>query len=109
LWLLDGILQLRPEMFGQDFVNNVLVPLKAGHPAFLVHVLDFGIRAWNVNAAVPLMLLVLPAALSVTVPYRRWAPRFAFAPSVRAATQSPLVVSRFAEVPVEADDRGMNS
>jgi uncharacterized membrane protein YphA (DoxX/SURF4 family) len=52
LWLIDGILQLQPEMFGQDFVNNVLVPLKAGQPSFMVHVIDFGIRMWNVNAAV---------------------------------------------------------
>ena len=25
-WLIDGLLQLQPKMFGMDFVNNVLLP-----------------------------------------------------------------------------------
>jgi hypothetical protein len=73
LWLIDGILQLQPKMFGQDFVNGVLAPLKAGEPSFMVHVVNFGIRAWNVNtdvanaasAAIQLaigLLLLLPVA-----------------------------------------------
>lgn len=35
LWLLDGVLQLQPKMFGPDFVSNVLAPVRSGQPGFV--------------------------------------------------------------------------
>jgi hypothetical protein len=32
LWLLDGLLQLQPKMFGPDFANNVILPSAQGQP-----------------------------------------------------------------------------
>jgi hypothetical protein len=33
LWLLDGLLQLQPKMFGPDFANGVILPMVQGQPA----------------------------------------------------------------------------
>ena len=35
LWLLDGVLQLQPKMFGPDFANNVILPSAQGQPGLL--------------------------------------------------------------------------
>jgi hypothetical protein len=35
LWLLDGLLQFQPSMFGQFFVTGVLLPSAAGQPRFV--------------------------------------------------------------------------
>ncbi len=32
LWLLDGVLQLQPKMFGPDFANGVILPMVQGQP-----------------------------------------------------------------------------
>ena len=32
LWLLDGLLQLQPKMFGPDFANGVILPMVQGQP-----------------------------------------------------------------------------
>lgn len=52
LWILDGLLQLQPAMFGAAFPNNVLVPLLSGEPAFLHAIIALGIQAWNTNTIV---------------------------------------------------------
>ena len=33
LWLLDGLLQLQPKMFGPDFAHGVILPMVQGQPA----------------------------------------------------------------------------
>ena len=35
LWLLDGLLQLQPKMFGADFANGVILPMTQGQPNFV--------------------------------------------------------------------------
>ncbi len=35
MWLLDGLLQLQPHMFGPDFAHNVILPSAQGQPGFL--------------------------------------------------------------------------
>jgi hypothetical protein len=35
LWLLDGLLQLQPKLFGPDFANNVILPSAQGQPGLL--------------------------------------------------------------------------
>jgi hypothetical protein len=52
LWLIDGLLQLQPKMFGMDFVNNVLSPNLSGQPAFLHALIAFGIRLFSSNTVV---------------------------------------------------------
>jgi hypothetical protein len=35
VWLLDGLLQLQPKMFGADFANGVILPMTQGQPSFV--------------------------------------------------------------------------
>ena len=49
LWLLDGVLQLQPLMFGQRFVADVLAPTLAGQPAFMQAIISGGIYLWNTD------------------------------------------------------------
>jgi hypothetical protein len=51
LWFLDGLLQLQPLMFGQDFVTNVLVPNLSDQPVIIHTIVAAGIAAWDVNTA----------------------------------------------------------
>ena len=32
IWLIDGLLQLQPKMFGTDFANSVILPTAQGQP-----------------------------------------------------------------------------
>jgi hypothetical protein len=52
LWLIDGILQLQPQMFSQNFIDGVLAANLAGQPAFMVDLITFGIRVFEVNTFV---------------------------------------------------------
>ena len=54
LWLLDGMLQLQPSMFGSSFVTDVLAPAAHGQPSWLGWFLGVNMRlvgthvaAWN--------------------------------------------------------------
>ncbi len=59
LWIFDGLLQLQPAMFGQDFVSNILTPLLSGEPAFLHTIIALGIQVWNTNTIVANSLAAL--------------------------------------------------
>jgi hypothetical protein len=48
-WLLDGLLQFQPQMFGQAFVTNILVPILDGQPGFVQALIQFGTMLWNTN------------------------------------------------------------
>jgi hypothetical protein len=50
-WILDGLLQFQPAMFGQDFVTNVLVPNLSAQPHWLYDIVNAGISLWNLNPA----------------------------------------------------------
>jgi hypothetical protein len=39
VWLLDGLLQLQPKMFGPDFANSVILPSAQGQPGFVSSVI----------------------------------------------------------------------
>lgn len=52
IWFVDGVLQLQSALFGHALIDDVIAPSKAGQPAFMVHVIDFGIRVLQVNLAV---------------------------------------------------------
>lgn len=49
IWLVDGVLQLQSALFGHALIDAVIAPSKDGQPAFMVRVIDFGIRALQVN------------------------------------------------------------
>lgn len=52
LWILDGLLQFQPQMFGQNFVTQVLVPNLSDQPSFLHAIVNAGINVWNINPVV---------------------------------------------------------
>jgi hypothetical protein len=64
VWLLDGLLQLQPKMFGQAFVTGVLDPVARGQPGFvtwplthMAHLISLHPAAWNGTfAAVQLLI-----------------------------------------------------
>src|SRR5487761_13691 len=68
-WLLDGLLQFQPAMFGPSFVSQVLKPVLSGQPGFLDTIVDWGIRFWNLNTvasdiAAALLQIAIGLALS---------------------------------------------
>lgn len=40
LWLLDGLLQLQPRLFGPTFAHDVIAPSATGQPVVLAHFID---------------------------------------------------------------------
>ena len=51
-WLLDGLLQFQPQMFGPNFVTNVLTPVLANQPGFIDTIVNWGIQLWSTNMIV---------------------------------------------------------
>ncbi len=52
LWLLDGLLQLQPQMFGPEFVTNILTPLLNNQPTLLHLIVTWGIQLWSTNTII---------------------------------------------------------
>jgi hypothetical protein len=52
IWLVDGALQLQSALFGHALIDAAIAPSKDGQPAFMVSVIDFGIRVLEVNLTV---------------------------------------------------------
>ncbi|HUO55913.1 MAG TPA: hypothetical protein VMU27_00535 [Candidatus Paceibacterota bacterium] len=52
LWFLDGLLQLQPQMFGANFVTNVLTPVLNNQPGFIAGIVNWGIQLWSTNMVV---------------------------------------------------------
>lgn len=59
LWIIDGLLQLQPKMFGAEFVNNVLVPNVSNQPHLLSTLITLGIHFWDVSPVLSNTLAVL--------------------------------------------------
>lgn len=51
LWILDGLLQFQPAMFGQNFVTDILVPNLSSQPAWIQAIVNWGIHTWSLNPA----------------------------------------------------------
>ena len=51
IWLLDGILQLQPKMFGPAFANQVIRPVATGQPGLVSSVIDEMARLTSVHPA----------------------------------------------------------
>jgi hypothetical protein len=58
-WLLDGLLQLQPQMFGPNFVANVLAPVAGNQPGFLAAIVHAGIRLWSTSMVVSNSLVIV--------------------------------------------------
>jgi hypothetical protein len=58
-WIFDGLLQFQPQMFGENFVTNILVPNLSDQPAFLHTIVERGIQAWSTNMVVTNTLAAL--------------------------------------------------
>lgn len=48
IWLLDGLMQLKPEMFTKDFINQVILPTADSQPAWINHSIT-----WAANFTMP--------------------------------------------------------
>lgn len=64
LWLLDGLLQLQPFMFGRGFATQVIAPSAAGQPAWVAWPVD---HAASVIGSQPLVLDVLFASVQIAL------------------------------------------
>jgi hypothetical protein len=64
LWLVDGILQLQPAMFGPDFAQNILADDIPGQPAFMVSLLNLAIDVFNAN---PVLANAVSAAIQLAI------------------------------------------
>jgi hypothetical protein len=51
-WLLDGLLQFQPQMFGPNFVTKVLTPVLSNQPGFIDTIVNGGIQLWSTNMIV---------------------------------------------------------
>ena len=63
LWILDGLLQIQPEMV-TNFVNGMLRPLISGQPGALAATLTLGLRMW---AAHPVLANVMAAYTQIVI------------------------------------------
>lgn len=64
LWLIDGVLQCQPYMFGRSFITGVLLPSAAGQPRFIsalltwmAHLIEPQVAAFNALAAATEVLI----------------------------------------------------
>lgn len=85
IWILDGVLQLQPSMFGRGFVTSVLLPNAQGQPAplawsidSLAHFVSPDIALWNllfgaVQLLIGIGLLFRPAVKPAIVATAVWA------------------------------------
>jgi hypothetical protein len=64
LWLVDGILQLQPAMFGPDFAQNILADDLPGQPAFMVSLLNLSIQVFDAN---PVLANAVSAAIQLAI------------------------------------------
>lgn len=63
-WILDGLLQFQPQMFGANFVTQILQPVLVGQPPFMHAIVAAGIFLWNMN---PPFADALAALLQISI------------------------------------------
>jgi hypothetical protein len=66
LWLIDGLLQLQPEMFTMNMVNGVMKPMLQGQPGFLEPGLQFVVNQTTLHLAeVNILIAVVQICLGL--------------------------------------------
>lgn len=63
-WLLDGILQLQPQMFTKAFISNILEPNLPGQPSLIADLLHFGIHLYSIN---PIIMNSAAALIQIAI------------------------------------------
>ncbi len=59
LWLIDGLLQLQPQMFTMNMVNGVMKPMLDGQPGFVEPSLQFFVNQTTLHLIVVNLLIVI--------------------------------------------------
>lgn len=73
LWLIDGLLQLQPQMFTMNMVNKVLNPITAGQPAFIASNLQWIVTMITSHlTAANIVIAIVQVALGVLLISGRW-------------------------------------
>jgi hypothetical protein len=74
IWLIDGLLQLKPDMFTNAFMEQVVLPTSQSQPAWITSVVHFGARlvlihptVWNASFALIQIIIGLGLILNVKV------------------------------------------
>lgn len=66
LWLIDGLLQLQPQMFSMNMVNGVMKPMLQGQPSFIEPSLNFIVNQTTLHlTAVNLLIAVVQILLGL--------------------------------------------
>ncbi len=66
IWLIDGLLQLQPQMFTMNMVNGVMRPMLEGQPPFLAPLLQYIVNTTTQHlAAVNLVIAVVQILLGL--------------------------------------------
>ena len=66
LWLIDGLLQLQPEMFTMNMVNGVMKPMLEGQPGLIGTNLQWIVQVTTENlTAVNLLIAVVQIILGI--------------------------------------------
>lgn len=72
LWLLDGVLQLQPEMFTSNFANNVIIPAAQGQPDFVSIPMQFFAHIFLVQPIFfNALIAVIQLSLGVLILWKR--------------------------------------
>jgi hypothetical protein len=73
LWLIDGLLQLQPQMFTMNMVNKVLSPITAGQPAFIASNLQWIVTVVTNNlVAANTVIAIVQIVLGLLLLSGRW-------------------------------------
>jgi hypothetical protein len=73
LWLIDGLLQLQPQMFTMNMVTKVLDPITAGQPSFIASNLQWIVNIITTNIVTAnIAIAVVQIALGVLFLSGRW-------------------------------------
>ena len=73
LWLIDGLLQLQPQMFTMNMVNKVLDPITTGQPAFIASNLQWIVTVITNNlVAANIVIAVVQIVLGLLFLSGRW-------------------------------------
>lgn len=67
-WLIDGFLQLQPQMFTKNFTEQVVAPAAAGQPFFVRGIMDFSIQILSAHTIIfGIMFAVVQLAIGILI------------------------------------------
>ena len=73
IWLLDGVLQLKPQMFTQAFINQVVLPTAQGQPSLIQHMITASAHFIAPHIAIyNLLFALIQLAIGLFLLLNRW-------------------------------------